>query len=230
MLFRSVDSIPPTNKFISNDYNDNLWEKFLNNQTNEQTTAPNFTLNAQEMELSNMYTAYSENRRGNALDIRMICAHENNGEPCIEFVYRNDKQSLQYLQAADPKEELGTFRLRYVPLNTYYTDNEFHNNFGNQLTFEVGFSFGYSIIKDDSFIPTAFDINRFGIGIAFQQSSFDKDAKFLAVSFCYDINNYTSLSLGVNFKNLENKPFYFGIGINQRLFKQIFQEVMKVFK
>ncbi len=167
--------------------------------------------------------AYLDNRRGSLLDIRYTDA----GEQTIELVYRNDKRSLRYLQAEDPKEKVGQFRVRFVPVSIFAPadtaagDLEGHTD---KLIFEFVLSMGYNVVRDDSFFPDAFDFNRLGVGFAMTMNSFDANAEFLALALTYDVNNYSSLSVGYNIRNVD-KPLYIGLGINQRVLEELWDHI-----
>ncbi len=167
--------------------------------------------------------AYLDNRRGSLLDIR----YSDTSHAMIELVYRNDKRSLRYLQAEDPKEKVGQFRVRFVPISifapadTVAGDLEGHTD---KLIFEFVLSMGYNVVRDDSFFPDAFDFNRLGVGFAMTMNSFDANAEFLALALTYDVNNYSSLSVGYNIRNVD-KPLYIGLGINQRVLEELWEHV-----
>ncbi|MBS1556504.1 MAG: hypothetical protein JSU09_16405 [Bacteroidetes bacterium] len=178
-----------------------------------------------------LYSAYVENRAASMLDMR----YKKSDTTIIQFNYRNDKQSLQYLQAGDPQEKLGIFRARLVPFPFYNqsttgvstTDDNFKWQRG-KVIYEIGINFGYAIVKDDHFIPRFFDINRLGLGIGISADTFSDKPTFLSVSLTYDMNTYTSLSFGAN---LIDKPgFYMGVGINARAFKDLVKNSGALFK
>jgi hypothetical protein len=183
-------------------------------------------------ENSRLYSAYVENRLSSMLDMRYKSADTT----IIQFNYRNDKQSLQYLQAGDPQEKLGIFRARLVPFPFYR--QEVKDDKGNinddfkwqrgKVIYEIGINFGYAIVKDDHFTPKFFDMNRLGLGIGISADTFSNNPTFLSVSLTYDMNTYTSLSFGAN---LVDKPgFYMGVGINARAFKDLVKNSGALFK
>jgi hypothetical protein len=178
-----------------------------------------------------LYSAYVENRAASILDMR----YKKSDNSIIQFNYRNDKQSLQYLQAGDPQEKLGIFRARLVPFPFYSQSNigtvTADDNFKWQrgkVIYEIGINFGYAIVKGDHFIPKFFDINRLGLGIGISADTFSDKPTFLSVSLTYDMNTYTSLSFGANL--MEKSGFYLGVGINARAFKDLVKNSGALFK
>ena len=182
---------------------------------------------------SRLYSAYVENRLSSMLDMR----YKESDPSIIQFNYRNDKQSLQYLQAADPQEQLGIFRARLVPFPFYNQPTTDKNGNPTQTDFqwqrgkviyEIGINFGYAIVKGDHFTPKFFDMNRMGLGIGISADTFSSKPSFLSVSLTYDMNTYTSISFGAN---LVDKPgFYIGVGINARAFKDLVKNSGALFK
>lgn len=183
---------------------------------------------------SRLYSAYVENRLSSMLDMR----YKDADTTIIQFNYRNDKQSLQYLQADDPQEKLGIFRARLVPFAFYrqtetsgappaLSETEFIWQRG-KIIYEIGINFGYAIVKGDHFTPKFFDMNRLGIGIGITADTFSNDPSFLSVSLTYDINTYSTISFG---STLIDKPgFYVGVGINARAFKDLVKNSATLFK
>ena len=176
------------------------------------------------------YTAYVENRLSSMLDIRL----KPEDPSTIQFNYRNDKLSLQYLQADDPQEKLGIFRARLVPFAFYsskLTDPDRYSEFvwqRGKVIYEVGINFGYAIVKGDNFTPKFFDMNRLGVALGITADTFTDHPSFLTAALSYDVNTYTSISFGAN---LIDKPmFYMGIGINARAFKDLVKSSAALFK
>lgn len=179
------------------------------------------------------YSAYVENRLASMLDMK------DKNDSIVQFNYRNDKQSLQYLQADDPQEKLGIFRARLVPFPFYQLQQkDVNGNFTKETTdfqwqrgkviYEIGINFGYTIVKGDHFMPKFFDMNRLGLGIGISSDTFSDKPTYLSVSLTYDMNTYTSLSFGAN---LIDKPgFYMGVGINARAFKDLVKNSGALFK
>lgn len=179
---------------------------------------------------SRLYYAYVESRIASMLDMKYKQGSKNQ---IMQFNYRNDKQSLQYLQADDPQEKLGIFRARLVPFPFYATTNadgtqsEFKWQQG-KVIYEIGINFGYAVVKGDHFVPKFFDMNRLGLGIGISADTFSQNPTFLSVSLTYDMNTYTSISFGAN---LIDKPsFYMGVGINARAFKDLVKNSATLFK
>lgn len=176
-----------------------------------------------------LYFAYVENRRSSMLDMQ----YKDGDKKLVQFTYRNNKQSLQYLQADDPQEKLGIFRARLIPFSFYSqnrTDENVEEEFKWQrgkVIYEIGINFGYAIIKGDHFKPKFFDMNRLGIGIGITADTFSEEPSFLSVSLTYDINTYASFGFGAMLIN-EPQP-YFSIGINARAFKDLVANSRKLF-
>ncbi len=175
-------------------------------------------------QIAGLYNAYVENRNSSLLDIR----YKKNNKNIIEFAYRNDKRSLQYLQASDPVEKLGIFRVRLVPFAIYGKDKDDNVKWQNtSIIYEIALNFGSGVIKDDNFRPVLFDINRLGIGIGISANTFGSGSDFLSISLSYDINTYSTISFGANVK--ETPGFYMGVGINSRAFKDLVEASAHIF-
>jgi hypothetical protein len=173
------------------------------------------------------YRAYVENRLSSMLDIRYAPGDTN----LIEYVYRNDKQTLRYLQAGDPEERLSIFRIRLVPFPIYANTSADMGQRDVQwqrgrVVLEVNLNFGYAVVKNDNFMPRFFDINRLGLGLAISNTTFT-DGDFLAITLAYDVNTYASISFGAT---VAQRPgFYMGVGINARAFQDLVKGAAAVF-
>ena len=171
---------------------------------------------------SRLYFAYVENRRSSMLDLKFK-------EGKVQYTYRNDKESLQYLQADDPQERLGIFRARLIPF-AFYDEPNVQDDFRWQrgkVIYEIGMNFGYTIVKGDHFKPKFFDMNRMGIAVGITADTFSDNPTFVSAAFSYDINTYSSISFGANL--IENPRPYIGIGINARAFRDLVANSSRLF-
>ncbi|MBX7152639.1 hypothetical protein K1X84_13440 [bacterium] len=189
-----------------------------------QTQSTSSSAVAVQAQVAPLYSAYVENRNSSLLDIR----YKDGEKDIIEFTYRNDKNSLKYLQASDPIEKLSIFRARLVPFAVYGEKGDRTIRWKrDRIIYEIALNFGYAVVKDDNFKPVFFDLNRLGVGIGIAADTFGDQPSFLSVSLSYDINTYSTISFGTN---IVDKPFFFmGVGINSRAFKDLVKESAKIF-
>lgn len=171
---------------------------------------------------SRLYFAYVENRRASMLDLKFK-------DDKVQYTYRNDKESLQYLQADDPQERLGIFRARLIPF-AFYDEPNVSDDFKWQrgkIIYEIGMNFGYTIVKGDHFTPKFFDMNRMGIAIGITADTFSDNPTFVSAALSYDINTYSSISFGANL--IQDARPYIGIGINARAFRDLVANSTRLF-
>ncbi len=235
---RQIDSLLKEVESVSKRYDEKYSRfKFEDSKPTELFTSKDFELikniSISSDPKSRLYSAYVENRLSSMLDMKYKHGSE---KKIIQFNYRNDKQFLQYLQADDPQEKLGIFRARLVPFPFYrqpVTDanGNINDDFKWQrgkVIYEIGVTFGYTVVKDDHFTPKFFDMHRLGLAIGISSDTFTNNPTFLSMSLSYDVNTYTSLSFGAN---LVDKPgFYMGVGINARAFKDLVKNSATLFK
>lgn len=148
----------------------------------------------------------------------------------VTMLYRNYKQTLRQLQALDPAEKMGIFRVRYVPFAV--TGNKLTKPFTSKTSavFEVGLGFGNINISGDDFVKPTLSFDRLGVAFAITDKLFNDDAEILALVFTYDFNYYGSIGVGANFRkdNEKNKiESYFSFGINKTAFERLLVELGK---
>lgn len=149
-----------------------------------------------------------------------------------KILYRNYKLKNRDLPALDPGEELGVFRLRYIPFPVVGNQLAGPARSGFPIVFEAGVAFGNRTIVSNELFDPAFSARKLGIAVAFTPKFFSDDAEILALVLTYDFNTYASIGVGANFGMMENGKTpntYFSLGINQRVFQELTQAIKNVF-
>jgi hypothetical protein len=152
------------------------------------------------------------------------------------ILYRNYKHNLRKMQALDPQERMGIFRVRYVPFPITATqlknDGKLYlvpfSSDGALTVFEIGLAFGDALIPSDDFISPQFSFQRLGVAMALTQKLFTKDADIKALALTYDFNSYGSIGLGGNFAHDIIRP-YFSFGINKKAFEALLKGLVNLF-
>ena len=148
------------------------------------------------------------------------------------ILYRNYKLQNRELQALDPAEDLGVFRLRYIPFPVVGDELAGPARSGFPIVFEAGLTFGSRTIVSNELFDPGFSISRLGVAFAFTPKFFQDDAEILALALTYDFNTYGSIGVGANFgAHSENRAEpYFSLGINQRVFQEFISGVKNIFQ
>ncbi|MEP2511307.1 MAG: hypothetical protein ABJH72_18200 [Reichenbachiella sp.] len=148
-----------------------------------------------------------------------------------KILYRNYKLKNRELPALDPAEELGVFRLRYIPFPVIGNELAGPSRQGYPILFEAGLTFGNRTVVSNELFDPAFSIKKLGIAIVLSPRLFANDAEVLGMALTYDFNTYASLGVGANFGTLagdEPDP-YFSLGINQKIFQAFLKGMKNVF-
>ena len=150
------------------------------------------------------------------------------------LLYRNYKENLRKMLAADPAERLGIFRIRYVPFPIVGLPDGSKTKLipfsgdGSKQVFEIGLSFGDAIVPGDDFVVPEFSIKRLGIALAISEKLFSSDAQIKAIALTYDFNSYGSIGIGGNFAQDVIRG-YASFGINQKAFQQLLKAIAGIF-
>ncbi len=165
-----------------------------------------------------------------------VLVEDKEGRPiAAKILYRNYKQSLRRLQTFDPVEKMGIFRVRYVPFPIVGSEADSKVKLLAPLqetsptVFEVGLSFGETIVRGDEFVLPSFSIDRLGVAFAITEKMFDDDAEVRALALTYDFNSYGSLGVGANFHG-DKTRWYFSFGINKRAFENAIAGLTQLFQ
>lgn len=168
-------------------------------------------------------------------DIIITGDEEHHRPVAAKILYRNYKKSLRRLQALDPVERMGIFRVRYVPFPVIGTGEDLGMKLlaplqsSSPTVFEIGLSFGDAIVPGDEFVVPSFSIDRLGVAFAITEKLFDDDAEVRALVLTYDFNSYGSLGIGANFPGDKIRT-YFSLGINKRAFENALAGIAKLFQ
>lgn len=152
-----------------------------------------------------------------------------------KLLYRYYKNNLRYRKALDPAENLGIFRVRYIPFPItkkpggskveMYVPAQKNSN----AVFEIGLSFGDNIVSGDNTFNPGLSLSRLGVAIVISEKLFGESAEILGLALTYDFNSYASIGLGRNLAQGESYPYY-SFGINKKAFEELIKGLAGIFK
>lgn len=212
------------------DINSNISElnsKFIENLRNFNKDLIYFTLQKIELDIT-LTKQFERTLKSKTIDKKISgpgveITDLTNGEDYseIEITYRFNSFDGNYKTALDPAENIGIFRIRYIPFpiigNRLF--RPFQDN--GPTVFEVGLSFGFGIVSNKEYKDGFFSPKRFGIAFAISDKLFSENAEILAICLTYDFHSFASIGFGANFGKIdENKKVrpYYSLGINKRAF------------